>query len=65
MNRFVKSMYTMSIFGVGWKVDELLVSKKTGDVFASIVISKSMMKDFLTVPDYIEWKSKSKNESKC
>ena len=47
MNRTVYETYIMHL-GLDWKIRELVVSKNTGGVFAQVVISNSMSKDYIS-----------------
>jgi hypothetical protein len=53
MNVLVAQLYFM-ILVVGTPASDLVISKKTGGVFSKRVISFGMMKDYLSVQDYID-----------
>ena len=47
MDRTIYELYIMTLsLQQCWKMHELVVNKNTGGVFAQIVISNSMMKDY-------------------
>ena len=51
-----------------WKIHELVVNKHTGGIFAQIVISGSMMKNYTSVQRYMyedEWMGGRVAEGAC